>query len=129
MKIPRNSEVKRGQIVVVEELPDNIYSIRFILESLGYNVASVCYGSSYLEEISELAPDLIIVDMLIPAQGGLKVVAKLKRTKLRSVPCLAITADAVALEETQLLEAGFDDVLNKPYTVTQLEEKLHKYLS
>jgi len=128
MNISKNRTEKEGQIAVVEELPDNIYSIRFILESLGYKVRSVCREDGYLDEIMKLSPDLIIVDMLIPAQGGLKAIAELKSSELKRVPGMAITADAVAVDEEVLLEAGFNDVLHKPYTVTQLQEKLGKYV-
>ena len=128
MNISRNRSDKEGQIAVVEELPDNIYSIRFILESLGYKVTSVSREEGYLDEIMQLAPDLIIVDMLIPAEGGLKAIAELKSSDLKRVPGMAITADAVALDEEVLLEAGFDDILHKPYTVTELQEKLGKYV-
>jgi len=129
MKISDKAVERQGQIVVVEELPDNIYSIRFILESLGYDVDSVPFQRGYLEEIRKLSPDLIIVDMLIPAQGGLKAVAELKASDIKGVPSMAITADAVALDEDQLLQAGFDEVLSKPYTVSELQRKLHKYVS
>jgi CheY-like chemotaxis protein len=128
MKISTNAEDRQGQIVVVEEMPDNIYSIRFVLESLGHRVGSVSCQSDYLDDIQGLGPDLIIVDMLIPAQGGLTVVEELKRSDLKKIPRLAITADAVALSEAELLGAGFDDVLSKPYTVTQLQEMLGKYV-
>ena len=85
MKISKSTEDRQGQIVVVEEMPDNIYSIRFILESLGYRVGSLCCRSGYLDEIRELRPELIIVDMLIPAQGGLTAVEELKSSDLKKL--------------------------------------------
>jgi len=128
MNALRDGVGREGQIAVVEELPDSIYSIRFILESLGYKVGSVACQSDYLERLRDLAPKLIVVDMLIPAQGGLTAISELKRSDLKDVPTMAITADAVALGEEALLEAGFDDLLNKPYTVAQLQEKLDAYV-
>ena len=129
MKISKGSDGKQGQIAVVEELPDNIYSIRFILESLGYKVASVTPQQDYIEGIRRMKPDLIIVDMLIPGKRGLEVIEDLVNSDMRGAPSMAITADAVAIEEKELRRLGFGDVLNKPYTVTQLQEKLKKYLS
>jgi len=129
MRISKDSDGPRGQIAVVEELPDNIYSIRFILETLGYKVSSVAPELDYLEDIRRIRPDLIIVDMLMPGKRGLEVIAELAASDLRVVPSMAITADAVAIEEKELRKFGFSDVLNKPYTVTQLQEKLKKYLS
>jgi CheY-like chemotaxis protein len=128
MKNSKNAHVKQGRIVVVEEMPDNIYSIRFILESLGYNVGSVSCRKGYLEEIERMGPKLIVVDMLIPAGGGLRAISDLRGSGLRDVPAIAITADAVAIDEAVLRKKGFEDVLHKPYTVTQLQEKLGKFV-
>lgn len=129
MKISESAKREPGQIVVVEELPDNIYSIRFILESLGFKVASVSVQTDYLDEIQIFAPDLIIVDMLISDRGGLEVIRRLKESALKQTPSMAITAEAVAIEEKELLRSGFDDVLVKPYNVDQLREKLRKYVA
>ena len=128
MKISRQKDDRHGQLVVIEELPDNIYSIRFILESLGYQVASVSARAGYLEEINALKPDLIIVDMLMPAGGGLAVMSELKGSKLKKTPAMAITADAVAIDEKELARAGFSEILVKPYTVTELQQLLGKYI-
>jgi CheY-like chemotaxis protein len=128
MKTSSPKPKQPGQIAVVEELPDNIYSIRFILQSLGYRVDSVSSQKEYLEDLERLSPDLIIVDMLIPAGGGLDVITRLKNSRLQNVSAVAITADAVAIEEQELLAAGFDDVLTKPYTVTELQKKLQNHL-
>lgn len=128
MRISRDPERQQRQIAVVEELPDNIYSIRFILESLGYKVGAVSPQQDYLEDIRRMRPDLIIVDLLIPGKGGLEVIAELAISDLKEVPSLAITADAVAIEKKELFKLGFGDVLSKPYTVTQLQEKLRKYV-
>ena len=129
MKISRQKNDAGGQLVVIEELPDNIYSIRFILESLGYTVASVSAHADYLEEISALKPELIIVDMLMPAEGGLTVMAKLRNSSLKNIPSMAITADAVGIEKDELARVGFDEILVKPYSVTELQQKLGKYIS
>jgi CheY-like chemotaxis protein len=128
MTIASSRPEKQGQIAVVEELPDNIYSIRFILQSLGYRVDSVSSQKGYLENLEKISPDLIIIDMLIPAGGGLDVITCLKNSSLQNISAMAITADAVAIEEEELLKAGFDDVLSKPYTVAELQKKLHNHL-
>ena len=89
------SSAHRREIAVVEETADNIYSLKFILQSLGYQVSSFSYQVDFLSEFRKHPPDLIIVDMLIPNEGGFGVLEKIRKSKFGEVPVLAITAEAV----------------------------------
>ncbi|HLU99890.1 MAG TPA: response regulator [Acidobacteriota bacterium] len=128
MKKEKESTVPNGTIAVIEEFEDSIYSIKFILQSLGYRVESIAAKADLLSRLQEFAPDLIIVDMLIPNNEGLSVIRFLKEEGFREKPVLAITADAVNIEESEIKEAGADVVLTKPYAVTELQKVLEKYI-
>ncbi len=117
------------KIGVVEEVADNIYSIKFILQSLGYEVGSFSAGSpSYIDELAEFAPALVIVDMMIPHGGGYSVIRGIQKSRLSKVPVLAITADAMEGESKDVLKVGARDILAKPYAVSDLQEKLARWL-
>ena len=63
------------RIAVIEEIADDIYSIKFILQSIGYEVTSFSSRKSYQDALDEFAPHLIVVDMMIPggeAYGAMK---------------------------------------------------------
>jgi CheY-like chemotaxis protein len=123
MKSLADASGSSRRVAVIEEGAENIYSIRFILQSLGYDVASFSGGGDLLSELAAFQPSIVLVDMLMPGEMGLRVLVKLKE-RMKDLRVLAVTADAVALTEEQLRAAGADDILMKPYTVSDLQRKL-----
>ena len=114
------------RIAVIEETADNIYSIKFVLQSLGYEVLSFSAASRYLQRLRQFSPQLVIVDMMIPGDGGYRVIEELRSHVSRKLPVLAITAAAMQGGEEEVLEAGASDILAKPYAVAELQKKLKK---
>ena len=114
------------RIAVIEETADNIYSIKFVLQSLGYDVLSLSAASRYLQPLRQFSPQLVIVDMMIPGDGGYRVIEELRSHVSRKLPVLAITAAAMKGGEEEVLEAGASDTLAKPYAVAELQKKLKK---
>ena len=116
------------KIAVIEEVADNIYSIKFILQSIGYEVTSFSSHDSYQASVTKFFPDLIVVDMMITGGEGYGVIRQLHKSSLEKVPILAITAEAMEGKEEDVYEAGGRDILSKPYTVKNLKKKLKKWL-
>ena len=114
------------RIAVVEETADNIYSIKFVLQSLGYDVLSVSAPSMYLQGLRQFSPQLVIIDMMIPGEGGYRVIEELRSEVSRQLPVLAITAAAMRGGEEDVLKAGASHTLAKPYAVAELQKKLKK---
>jgi CheY-like chemotaxis protein len=117
------------KIAVIEEVADNIYSIKFILQSIGYEVASFSSHDSYESSLKEFLPDLIVVDMMIAGGEGYGVIGQIRKSSLKKVPILAITAEAMEGKEEDVYKAGGKDILSKPYTVKNLKKKLKKWLT
>ncbi len=111
-------------IAVIEEIADDIYSVKFILQSLGYDVRSFSSTTSFLPLVAEFQPVLIIVDMMIPDGGGYEAIRGIRASALLEVPILAITAEAMEGKVEDVYQAGGQEVLPKPYTVSELQEKL-----
>ena len=114
------------RIAVVEETADNIYSIKFVLQSLGYDVLSFSAPSRYLQSLRQFSPQLVIVDMMIPGHGGYRVIEELRSQVSPELPLLAITAAAMKGSEEDVLKAGASDTLAKPYPIAELQTKLKK---
>ena len=119
----------RPCIAVIEESADNIYSVRFILQSLGYSARSFSATTLQRSELIEFAPRLVILDMMIPTGGAYAVLQRLREDPISETPILAVTADAMVGSEKEIYAAGAQDVLSKPYSVTDLQEKLKKWIS
>ncbi len=128
-KSQEKKEESEKKIAVIEEVADNIYSIKFILQSIGYEVASFSSHDSYQLSLKEFFPDLIIVDMMIAGGAGFGVIRELHKSSLKNVPILAITAGAMEGNEEDVYKAGGQDVLSKPYTIKMLKKKLKKWLT
>jgi len=122
-------EESEKKIAVIEEVADNIYSIKFVLQSIGYEVASFASHDSYEFSLKEFLPDLIVVDMMIAGGEGYGVIRQLHKSSLKKVPILAITAEAMEGKEEDVYEAGGQDTLSKPYTIKTLKKKLKKWLA
>ncbi len=122
-------EESEMKIAVIEEVADNIYSIKFILQSIGYEVASFSSHDSYQLSLKEFFPDLIIVDMMISGGAGFGVIREVHKSSLKKVPILAITAEAMEGKEEDVYQAGGQDTLCKPYTIKDLKKKLKKWLA
>ncbi|MEE8349290.1 MAG: response regulator [Acidobacteriota bacterium] len=121
-----NSQAKR--IAVIEEIADDIYSIKFVLQSIGYKVDSFSSRDSYQKALDEFSPHLIVVDMMIPNRGAYRSMRELGESRLKKVPILAITAQAMEGDDQEVYQAGGRDILSKPYEVGDLREKLEKWL-
>lgn len=122
-----DSEKKGFRIAVVEESADNIYSIKFVLQSLGYEVASFSATVDFLPDLVEFAPHLIVVDMMIPGEGGYRAIGYIRKSLSKKIPILAITAAAMQGEEDDVIRAGGTDTLAKPYAVGELQERLKAF--
>ncbi|HSR67997.1 MAG TPA: response regulator [Acidobacteriota bacterium] len=128
MRKKRKRKPTGPPMAVIEEDADDIYSIKFILQSLGHDVRSYSYLHDYMADMIDFAPKVVIVDMMIPEGGGFQAIRQVKR-HLPDVPVLAITADAMEGSEKEVLEAGGEDTLGKPYTVGDLQDKLGQWIA
>ncbi len=117
------SQKSRQRIAVVEEVSDNIYSVKFVLQSLGYEVLSVSVGKGSSELITRFAPHLVVVDMMISERGGYAAIFNVREHVSSKLPILAITAAAMEGDNKTVIQAGSTKTLSKPYSASEL--KLH----
>ena len=70
----------------------------------------------------------MIIDMMISDGQAYQVMKELGQSRLKKVPILAITAEAMEGEEQDVYQAGGQDVLSKPYEVSDLRKKIKKWI-
>ena len=116
-------------ILVVEDHDDSLVLIGYALESLGCRFICQNSSSTTLLIAKEYQPDLIMLDILLPGLSGTEVVHLLKQEPLTSkIPVIAVTALAAREDREQLISAGFDDYISKPYMIGDLEAIIHRLL-
>jgi two-component system alkaline phosphatase synthesis response regulator PhoP len=100
--------------------------IRDRLQEEGYRVVQAFDGPSGLEMARERAPDLIILDIMLPGLDGLEVCRRLRAHSI--VPILMLTARAEELDRVLGLELGADDYLTKPFSMHELKARVRALL-
>ncbi len=102
------------KIAVVEDNPDNRLLVQVMLESL-YEVAEYENGFDALAGLQKSRPDLVLLDVSLPEMDGVEVLRRIRADeKLRSLPVVALTANAMTGDREKYLAAGFDDYVAKP---------------
>lgn len=81
------------RVLVVEDEPDSLEMMEYLLESEGYDVMGATNGQLALRVLADVQPDLIITDVMMPYMGGDELLAEIRRdTQLRSIPVLVMSA-------------------------------------
>lgn len=116
-------------ILIVEDYADTRAMMKFLLERSGYDVMEACDGLAALDCVQSKRPDLILMDISMPNMDGLVATQKIRDMDgCRTIPIIAVTAYGNSYYR-QALEAGCDELINKPLDFEKLEPILQQYLS
>ncbi|GEO18438.1 adenylate/guanylate cyclase domain-containing protein [Microvirga aerophila] len=102
-------------ILAVDDTPQNLDLLTRRLRSQGYEVATAADGEEALTRVAELAPDLVLLDIMMPTLDGIETVRRLKAdVAYRHIPVILVTAKSDPRDVVEGLDAGGDDYLTKP---------------
>ncbi len=113
-------------ILIVEDERNLSNVIRDRLQEEGYRVLQAFDGPSALAVARDYAPDLIVLDIMLPGMDGLEVCRRLRAQSI--VPILMLTARAEELDRVLGLELGADDYLTKPFSMHELRARVRALL-
>lgn len=118
------------KILLVEDNDMNRNMLSRRLTSRGYNVIMAADGLQGISTASAQMPDLILMDMNLPAIDGWEATRTLKSAgATRSIPIIALTAHAMLSDRQKALEAGCDDYDTKPIEFPRLLGKIAALLN
>jgi signal transduction histidine kinase/CheY-like chemotaxis protein len=125
--------LKNGQqhyrILIVEDKLENRLLLHSILEPLGFDLHEAVNGKEAVEHFKEWHPHLIWMDIRMPVMNGLEATRIIKGNKAGvGTKIVALTAHALEEERIEILEAGCDDFIRKPYRDTEIFDALAKQL-
>ncbi len=117
------------RILVVDDDPNSRKIIELMLLSQGYSLLFAENGREAVARASESAPDLILMDVLMPIMNGHDATRLIKAdARTQAIPVVALTALAFASDRQEALAAGCDGYLSKPFTRRELLEVVRHYL-
>jgi len=105
------------KILLVEDERDLLELLKYNLDREGFEVFTAETGEDGLKEVRAHAPDLILLDLMLPSMDGLEVCRSLKgRSETAEIPVIMLTAKGEETDIVQGLELGADDYITKPFS-------------
>lgn len=116
------------KVLIAEDYADTRSFMKFLVESYGYQAVEATDGQDAVTKVQREHPDLILMDLSMPIMDGLAATRVIRgfdgATKL---PIIAVTAYGESYYK-QAMEAGCDELINKPLDFDTLEPVLNQYL-
>jgi two-component system phosphate regulon response regulator PhoB len=117
------------RVLIVEDEADLALLIGYNLEAEGYVVESVSRGDEAELRLAENAPDLVILDWMLPGVSGIEICRRLRaREATRTLPIIMVTARREEAERVRALAIGADDYVVKPFSVPELMARVRALL-
>jgi two-component system phosphate regulon response regulator PhoB len=118
-----------ARILVVEDEADLALLIGYNLEAEGYVVESATRGDEADLRLAESAPDLVILDWMLPGVSGIEICRRLRtREATRTLPIIMVSARREEAERVRALAIGADDYVVKPFSIPELMARVRAVL-
>lgn len=123
--------MKAGKnLLIVDDNDKNIFALKAVLKVRGFQshqAASAHVGLKMLKENKGI--DLVLLDMMMPDMDGYEMVQLMKNDKqIKSIPVIAVTAQAMAGDKEKCLEAGVDAYITKPIDIDALLKEIESLI-
>jgi two-component system response regulator RegX3 len=114
------------RILLVEDEPGLADSVRYALDSEGFDVYVADSGVGGLESARVNHPDLVLLDLMLPGMSGLDVCRQIRSSS--DVPIIMLTAKDAESDKVAGLELGADDYMTKPFSMRELIARVRAHL-
>ncbi|HEY9733275.1 MAG TPA: response regulator [Drouetiella sp.] len=123
---------QRPKVLVVDDDLVHQKLMKLISDHLEIDVVVATTGNDALRILQVESFDIILMDWRMPVTDGLmctQQIRKFQETQGNRIPIIAVTAHALNGDRERCLDGGMDDYLSKPFTLDQLQEKLHLWVA
>jgi DNA-binding response OmpR family regulator len=117
-----------GRILVVDDVPANVRLLEAVLATRGYEVLAAYDGEGALAVVDRERPDLILLDVMMPAPDGYTVCRRLRAGDATAVLPVVMVTSSDGSEKVKAIEAGADDFIPKPFDHDELLARVRSLL-
>ena len=117
------------KILIVDDEPNIVVSLEFLMRQQGYTVRVVHDGEAALRSVREFAPDLLLLDVMMPRMSGYDVCQKLREDPLtQHVKVIMLSAKGREIEVIKGISVGADAYVTKPFSTADLMAQVRALL-
>lgn len=120
---------RRPRVLIVDDEPNIVLSLQFLLSREGYEIDIARDGESALEIAARTPPDLVVLDLMLPGLDGYEVCRRLRAAPATAAAKIVlVTARAREAERVRGLEEGADAYVTKPFSTRELIATVGRFL-
>lgn len=125
-----HTEINNGNILIVDDTPENLQVLSATLSERGYKVRGVINGKMAVRAARSAPPDLILLDIRMPDSNGYQVCEELKADAQTSkIPVIFISALDEVLDKVKAFQVGGEDYITKPFQVEEVVARVEHQLT
>lgn len=116
-------------VLVVDDEPNIVISLEFLMKKAGYEVRTAKDGNEALHLIETAAPDLVLLDVMMPGQSGFDLCQTIRANPdWAGIRIIMLTAKGREVEREKGMALGADDYITKPFSTREVVERVRQYL-
>jgi two-component system alkaline phosphatase synthesis response regulator PhoP len=117
------------KILIVDDEPNIVISLEFLMQQSGYQVDIARDGEEALTKMASFQPDLVLLDVMLPLRNGFEVCQKIREnSSWGSVKVLMLSAKGRDIDISKGITLGADAYITKPFSTKELIEKVRGLL-
>jgi len=116
-------------VLIVDDEPNIVLSLQFLMKKTGFEVRTAKDGEEAMAEISRAAPDLVLLDVMMPKIDGFSICARIRANpEWKDMRIIMLTARGRDVEREKGLALGADDYITKPFELDELLARVNAIL-
>ena len=117
------------KVLIADDEPNIVLSLEFLMEQFGFDVRTAGDGREALELLASFAPDLVLLDVMMPGKNGYEVCQYIKSVpSLQHIKVILLSAKGRDVEVAKGIEMGADAYVTKPFSTRDLAAKVRDML-
>ena len=119
-----------NKILVVDDEPNIVLSLEFLMKQAGFQVRTASDGEAALAAIAAEPPDLMLLDVMMPRKNGYEVCQAVRANPdWKGIRIIMLTAKGREVEREKGLALGADDYITKPFSTQEVVERVRELLA